>query len=669
MNYRKLTDGEIRRLESNRCSADDWSNVLVADAFDAAFVSDTAFSGDVRLGSFSKSFHLEGGFTRHSGICRATLHNVSVGDDSFIGNVGRFIVNYDIGSNVYIDSVGSIVCDGMSSFGNGVSVSVLNEAGGRDVPIYDRLSAHLAYMMAMYRYRPKMIEAVTAMISDYAEKHTGNRGCIGDFARIIGAGSITDVNVGCYACINGAARLENGTLASSQTDPVLIGTDVIAQDFIACAGAKVTDGAVMVHTFVGQGTSLSHLFSAHDSLFFSNCACENGEAAAIFAGPYTVSMHKSSLLIAGMFSFINAGSGSNQSNHMYKLGPIHQGVVERGSKTTSDSYILWPAKIGAFSLVMGRHVAHPDTSRLPFSYLIENKGKSYLVPGVNLKSVGTIRDTQKWPRRDKRRDPDRLDKINFNLLSPYTVGKMWDAINLLEQLERTSGLTADRYTYQSMVIEPRALRRGKDYYHKAINKFMGNSLISRLRNFDFSDGDDSLRKWLSPSCKSGSGDWLDVCGMIAPKDDITSFIARIENGEVNSLDEIEQFFKDEDSRYYDMEWTWVSTHFSQWFGKPIEEITKQDVIDIIELWKDSVVAIDNLLYEDARKEFSMQAKTGFGVDGSEGRQDSDFAQVRGEFDKDPFVRMVVDHISRKAALGNDLIAKVKASIARSAHLA
>ena len=58
-----------------------------------------------------------------------------------------------------------------------------------------------------------------------------------------------------------------------------------------------------------------------------------------FAGPYKVTHHKSTLLIAGMFSFMNAGSGSNQSNHMYKLGPIHQGTLERGAKTTSDSYI------------------------------------------------------------------------------------------------------------------------------------------------------------------------------------------------------------------------------------------------------------------------------------------------------------------------------------------
>ena len=73
---------------------------------------------------------------------------------------------------------------------------------------------------------------------------------------------------------------------------------------------------------------------------------------------------------------------------MYKLGPIHQGTLERGAKTTSDSYILWPARVGAFSLVMGRHVNHSDTSNLPFSYLIEQNNTTYLVPGVNLRSVG-----------------------------------------------------------------------------------------------------------------------------------------------------------------------------------------------------------------------------------------------------------------------------------------
>ena len=64
---------------------------------------------------------------------------------------------------------------------------------------------------------------------------------------------------------------------------------------------------------------------------------------------------------------------------------------------------------------MGRHVNHSDTSNLPFSYLIEQNNTTYLVPGVNLRSVGTIRDAQKWPKRDGRTDSNKLDFINYNL--------------------------------------------------------------------------------------------------------------------------------------------------------------------------------------------------------------------------------------------------------------
>ena len=218
-----------------------------------------------------------------------------------------------------------------------------------------------------------------------------------------------------------------------------MGDSVIATDFIFSSGSYIADAAKLVRCFVGQACHVSHNFSAHDTLMFANCSFENGEACSVFAGPYTVSMHKSSLLIAGMFSFLNAGSGSNQSNHMYKLGPIHQGIIERGSKTTSDSYILWPAKVGAFSLVMGRHYRHSDTTDLPFSYLIEKSDETYLIPGVNLRSVGTIRDVKKWPKRDKRQDAAQLDCINYNLLSPYTIEKMIRGRNQLLNLKAVSG--------------------------------------------------------------------------------------------------------------------------------------------------------------------------------------------------------------------------------------
>ena len=223
--------------------------------------------------------------------------------------------------------------------------------------------------MALYRHRPALIAAMKEMIGNYVGTVSSCIGTIGSNVVIADAGYIKNVKIGDCCKIEGTARLKNGSINSNAAAPVHIGVGVIGDDFIVSSGSSIEDGVTFSRCFIGQACHLGHTYSATDSLFFSNCQGENGEACAVFAGPFTVTHHKSTLLIAGMFSFMNAGSGSNQSNHMYKLGPIHQGIMERGSKTSSDSYLLWPAKVGAFSLVMGRHVSHQDTSNLPFSYL------------------------------------------------------------------------------------------------------------------------------------------------------------------------------------------------------------------------------------------------------------------------------------------------------------
>lgn len=652
---RNLTNEEIAMLENRGCVCADWERVHVHEGFKPDYIDNVEFSGDILLGRLEGTFTMAGGLQRHSAISDVTLHNVSVGNDVLIRRVADSICNYDIADGVCIENSDAIICTLDNTFGIGTEVSVLNETGGREVPIYSRMSAHTAYLIAMYRDRSPMVDRLCSMIKAHAEKLRGQRGRIETGARIVNAGSITNVNIGEYATVSGATRLMNGTIASSKADPVRVGRDVIAEGFVFASGSCVDDGAVVRHCFIGQASHLSHLFSAHDTLFFANCTCENGEAAAVFGGPYTVTMHKSSLLIAGMFSFLNAGSGSNQSNHMYKLGPIHQGVVERGSKTTSDSYILWPARIGAFSLVMGRHVNHPDTSRLPFSYLIENSGGSFLVPGVNLRSVGTIRDAQKWPKRDKRRDPDRLDCINFNLLSPYTVGKMMSAVELLNALEETAGMTAEKLAFQSMTIEARALRRGRDYYRLAIDKFMGNSIIHRLGGSKCADIDD-MRRRLQCSHPGGRGQWVDVCGLIAPKAEIDRICSDIEEQRITSLEELETRWHNLHADYYDMEWTWVEEHFPAWFGKALDELGPDDIREIVARWERSVVTLNELLLEDAAKEYSLRSRTGFGIDAPDSAADDDFVSVRGSYDADPFVAMVRKHSEVKRQLGRDTIA-------------
>lgn len=653
-NYRALTSEEIKRLEAQACTATDWNEVQVAEGFSPEYIHHTRFSGKVRLGVFEGEFRLAGGVCKHAGLSYVTLHNVTIGDNCFIENVKNYIANYEIGESVFIENVDIILTDKKSRFGNGVEVSVLNETGGREVMIHDRLSAHQAYIMALYRHRPLLIERMKALIEAYAEAQASETGTIGNRVSIVNSGYIKNVRIGDCCEIEGAGRLKNGTINSNASDPVHIGYGVVCDDFIISSGAHIEDGTMITRCFVGQACRMGHNYSASDSLFFSNCQEENGEACAIFAGPFTVTHHKSTLLIAGMFSFMNAGSGSNQSNHMYKLGPIHQGAMERGAKTTSDSYILWPARIGAFSLVMGRHVNHPDTSDLPFSYLIEDKNTTYLAPGVNLRSVGTIRDAQKWPKRDLRKDPLRLDQINYNLLSPYTIQKMMKGREILKELARVSGETSETYAYQSAKIKNSALNKGIKFYETAIHKFLGNSVIKRLEKIQFRS-DEEIRKRLLPDTSIGSGEWVDISGLIAPKSEIERLMSDIETGALSTVDQIHDRFADMHAHYYTYEWTWAYEKMLEFYQLDAERITASDICAIVRQWQDSVVGLDRLVYEDAKKEFSLTSMTGFGADGSKAEQKLDFEQVRGVFESNPFVTAVLEHIKVKTELGNELL--------------
>ncbi|MBO5380485.1 MAG: DUF4954 family protein [Bacteroides sp.] len=658
MDYRHLSSDEISRLQAQECLAEDWQNVWVSPDFTTEYVHQTRFSGEVKLGVFQDEFELPGGIKKHSRLRSVTLHNVTIGDNCLVENIQNYIANYNIGDNCFIENVDLMLVDGVSTFGNGIEVSVLNETGGREVPINDKLSAHMAYIMALYRHRPGLTARLKELADYYSQKYASDRGTIGNHVRIMNTGVIENLRIGDYANICGAYRLKNGSINSNEEAPVYIGHGVICDDFIVSSGSHIDDGAMLSRCFVGQACKLGHGYMASDSLFFSNCQGENGEACAIFAGPFTVTHHKSTLLIAGMFSFMNAGSGSNQSNHMYKLGPIHQGTLERGAKTTSDSYVLWPARIGAFSLVMGRHTGHCDTSNLPFSYLIEQQNSTYLVPGVNLRSVGTIRDAQKWPKRDKRTDSNKLDFINYNLLSPYTVQKMFKGREILAELRHASGELSEIYSYHNAKIKNSALNKGIKFYETAIHKFLGNSIIKRLEDIDFRN-DEEIRARLRPDTAIGSGEWVDISGLIAPKSEIDGLLDGIENGTINRLKYINAEFERMHKNYYTYEWTWAYERIEEFYGVHPEEMTAADVINIVEKWKAAVVGLDHMVYEDAKKEFSLAAMTGFGADGSRREKKLDFEQVRGDFESNSFVNAVLKHIEVKSALGDELVERMR----------
>ena len=545
-NYRQLTQEEIHVLEQNECWAEDWNRILVDEKFRPYNFHRVILYGDIRLGSFEKSIEVSNGFFKHSGINDTTLRNVTVGDDCLIEKVGNFINNYTIGDNCYISNISTIETTEGANYGAGSTISVLNEMGDGNITLFRELNSQLAAFMVKYNSDKELTRRLRQLIDDEVRVSTPERGVIGNNVKIVNTKEITNTVVKGDCEINGAARLSECTILSSEDASVYIGTGVICENSIICDGCSINNSVKMQDCFVGEACQITNGFTAEASLFFANSFMANGEACAAFCGPFSASHHKSSLLIGGQFSFYNAGSNTNFSNHAYKMGPLHYGTLERGTKTASGSYVLMPATIGAFSVCFGKLMHHPDTRCLPFSYLIAYGDTMYLVPGRNITTVGLYRDIKKWPKRDKRSKQSKKSIINFDWLSPFTVGEILEGIQILENLRAASGGDVTTYNFHEYVINASSLKKGLKYYDIALRIFMG-AVLKRAQKEGF---------FGMPKSEVGKGDWVDLSGMLLPQSEEQRLIDDIKEGTIENISQVLDRFSEINENYSDYRWTW-----------------------------------------------------------------------------------------------------------------
>ena len=655
--YRSLLEQEIQTLKAQGCDALDWNQIEVAEEFNPSYIHNVYFSGAVKLGCWKKAFLQDKDLRRPAGLYNLTLQDVTIGDNVRICNVRDVLANYSIEDEVWIEDVACLQCDTQSTFGNGTQAAVVNENGKRSIPLFEQLSSQMAYLLAMYRHRPALMRRICHLMQDNIEEMKVSRGRIQKNARILHCGVIQNVLIGQSAVIDGALRLENGSIRSDPADPAYVGPGVIANDFILCEGSRVRNHVILRRCFVGQGSELSRSFTAQDSVFFANCSMGQGQAYSVFAGPFSVSQHKSTLLIAGLCSFFNAGSGTNQANHMYRLGPNQQGIFERGVKTGSDAYLAWPARIGAFSIVIGRHTGHPDTSDLPFSYLMERMGKSVLYPGLNLINIGLIRDQMKWQQRDIRKAPVKLDAVISDIMTPYIAQKIKRGILLLTHLTRQNPSESDGILYQGLKIY--MAERGLELYRWALQQYRGRVLIRRLNAQKFISLID-LRDKLTSTVNLGEGDWNDCGGLIVPASVIETLLLDIENERIDTLHAVENRFQSLFKSYAEYEWAWVKENLEAELGKSVRQWNVDDLISLLEAARNASQQIVQAQKEDARKEFEPKMRVGYGIDNPAAFRDEDFTAVCGTVEGDPIIQQFHSQLEQEKKTVERLIEKLKA---------
>ena len=592
--YRPLTSEEIEVLKSNDCWAEDWTSVNVSENFKPNFMHRVMLYGEVNIGGFDKNVEVSQGFVKHSGINNATLRNVTVGDDCLIENVGNFINNYTIGDDCYISNISTMETTEGATYGEGNLVSVLNEVGEGNVILFSDLNSQLAAFMVKHFSDKELKEKIRQLIKSDIDTKMPERGQIGNNVKIINTKEITNCVINDFCEVNGASRLSDCTLLGSIHGNVYIGTGVIAENSIIAEGSSVINSVKIQDCFIGETCQLSNGFTASASVFFANSYMSNGEACAAFCGPFTASHHKSSLLIGGMFSFYNAGSATNFSNHAYKMGPMHWGILERGSKTASGAYLLMPATLGTYSVCFGKLMHHPDTRNLPFAYLIADGDKMFLIPGRNITTVGLYRDIKKWPKRDLRAPENRKSIVNLDWLSPFSVGEVLKGKKILENLREVTGDNVSQYLYHEYIIPATSLHKGIKYYDIALRIYMGAVLKRVLKR------DPSITP---PSTQIGLGDWDDLSGLLLPVSEEERIINDLKDGNIETIQELIDRFENIDANYREYQWTWTYKMICDYYG--INEITLEDANRIHE---DYIKARRSWIAEikkDAEKEFAM----------------------------------------------------------------
>jgi len=588
---RNLTQNEINKLEQQGNIADDWKNIRVDDNFSADRIRNVAFEGRIYIGR------------------NTTIRNVRVK-----------IANYRIGDNVTIIDCGSIVGSEDSTFGIGHEVSVVNEAGGREVRLSSDLTSNIAYIVAMHRYNQPMIAAYNKLVDVEVKKI---RGCaeIADGVSIIGCQTITNVRIAHSAQLNGCSLLENGTILSCKAQPTTIGTNVIARDFLVAEGAIVSDAANIKSTYIGQCSQVGSGFFADNCLIFSNCQMFNGEAVSAFCGPFSVSHHKTSLLIAGMYSFFNAGSATNASNHHYRLGPSHQAIYDRGVKTGSGSYVLEPAHIGAYTMVVGQHKSNPDTTLFPFSYLVEKQGESYLIPAQNLRTIGIFRDEYKWLRRDGRIEEIERDQYTVETLNPLTVSMLIRAVKTSDVMILKS--QGDVLLHNGCRIAKGLLQRARAAYFEVAQTYVLDHYIK------------------SQDLAGAPTSWVDCGGLVMPKEQLDAIESNLAEGLYSSVADLAKAFKTMANYYRHEESTWCAMIAKEYLMAATDP-DEEDVAKVISGYTNLM----NAMVADAQKEFSKKLATGYGLD-DESQAQHEYAIIKGTTDTNKAVAQCKYHYEQK----------------------
>ena len=270
-----------------------------------------------------------------------------------------------------------------------------------------------------------------------------------------------------------------------------------------------------------------------------------------------------------------------------------------------------------------------------------------MIPGLNLATVGTVRDGAKWPSRDRRKGALRRDRISFDVFSPLTVGRMLRGSVQLKELREVTDRAVETVKLKGTDVPRVLLRTGEKFYRSGIQRYLVEKVVQRVEQA-LDKETQGLREALASSPEAVfSEQWVDIGGQMMPQGRLEQLCAAIESCEITDLTAMNQRLDEIHANYAADEWVWVKWAYRQTFQVDLETAGVDELGRAAELLRDAQGKFLRMVLSDAGKEFEEATRTGFGQDGVS-EEEPDFVAVRGAYESNKFVKQLQDEVDSVA---------------------
>jgi len=590
--YRKLRAEEIKVLEKNANSSDNWSNVLVSDAFNPKLVKNCSFFGLVRIGKLESYLAEFNNLRLPIGLYNSTIISCDIGDNVVIDNV-NFMSHYIVGNEVMLVNVNELVTTDHSKFGNGVLkvgeresvriwLEICNENAGRSVLPFNGMLAADAWLWSKYRDDEKLLLKFKEFTDSRFDTRRGYYGKIGDRTVIKNCKIIKDVWIGSDAYLKGANKLKNLTINSSPESKSQIGEGCELVNGIIGFGCRIFYGVKAVRFMMGSNSQLKYGARLINSYLGDNSTISCCEVLNSLIFPAHEQHHNNSFLCAAtVMGQSNMAAGVTIGSNHNSRGADGELVAGRGFWPGLCVSLKHNSKFASFTLIAKGNFPAELNISVPFSLVNNDVSNDRLtvMPGYwfMYNMYALARNAGKYAGRDKRMDKTQM--LEYDFLAPDSVNELFDGLKLMkEAAAKAWAIKNKKHLKEKDQLKTGELLLSKNIpgadgleilaegfensrrkvelikvpeAYRLFNELIVYYGISELVRFIDQKNISSWQQLLKAlPAKPMRNTWKNIGGQLMPESAVKSLLGNIRTGKTGSWDEAHSYYRQKSESYH-----------------------------------------------------------------------------------------------------------------------